>query len=80
MLRTNIFVTHETFRAVPKQSKTNFNFIIVIAQAAASSLQQDSTRLFQKLLRMFLNVFALRPTPNRLDVPYAKTSVGSLIF
>jgi hypothetical protein len=36
----------------------------------ASLLQQDSTRLFQKLLRMFLNAFAslgIQPA----DVPYA---------
>jgi hypothetical protein len=32
----------------------------------ASFLQRDSTRLFQKLLRMFLNAFALRLAPNRL--------------
>ena len=30
----------------------------------ASSLQQDSISFFQKLLRMFLNAFALRPAPN----------------
>jgi hypothetical protein len=44
----------------------------------ASLLQQDSTRLFQKLLRMFLNAIASLST-QPADVPYAITGV-SLIY
>ena len=45
----------------------------------ASLLQRDSTRLFQKLLRMFLNAFAsLAAQP--ADVPYAITGYKSEYF
>jgi len=46
----------------------------------AASLQQDSISFFQKLLRMFLNAFAVRPGIKQYDVPYAMTGVSVFIL